>query len=365
MKKIEFEELKLRNYPAWGFRENVPYYPLGMNFLFYNGGMGDYLTWITPVRWLASEAQWIKGKVIHPNYLKEVLDYFLKPYPEWTSQNYKDFQETKEIETTPFRGPLILEQQPLNATGAHLLTCGWVYFTNKEGPPEGVDPWTSNHLGIEVGWNNYPQFDQKDLDSFELPEEAKQLESKKYAVITTGITTESRRVPQGGWTPVIEHIKARGLTPVFLGKSVTETGNVKNIHTEFVKGVDFSSGVDLRDKTSLLQAASIMSRAAFVVGHDNGLLHLAGCTRVPIIFGYNIASPEHREPRRPIGKIYNVHLTYEELRCNFCQSKTNFVIGFNYRNCFYNDNLCMRMLFENGATRWKKAIDCALEENQN
>jgi hypothetical protein len=345
-KQVTFEKLPTRYYPEWGFRPNTPMYPLSMSFIFINGGMGDYLTWSTAVEWLASEATWIHGTWIVPTYFKEFAQYILRDYPDWVFKDYSELNEIPKVNDMPFRGPVELSRESLNATGAHLLTCGWVYFTNKEKAPDG--------------WDRYPILKQADLDKIELPLEAKPLKAKQYAVITTGITTNSRVVPPGAWNYIIEYVKARGLTPVFIGKETVITGNARNIHTRFGNEIHFDQGVDLRNKTSLMQAAAVMSRAAVVIGHDNGLLHLAGCTEVPIVFGYNLASPEHRQPKRAIGKVYNVHLAPGELGCNFCQSKFNFVIGYNFRECFHKDLACMTMLFANGAERWKRKIDEAL-----
>jgi hypothetical protein len=323
-----------------------------MNFIFLNGGMGDYITWLQPIRWLASEATWIKGTLVAPNYLQELAKYFLRDAPEWTVTNYEAIKDQNAMNSRPYRGPVVLQQESLNATGAHLLTCGWVYFTNKEKAPPG--------------WDSYPQLNQTDLDNVPMDgvfEGKNPLQPGRYAVVTTGVTTSSRKIPGAHWNHVIDHIVAQGLQPVFLGKDVVETGNARNIHTQFNTDIKYSAGLDLRNKTSLMQAASIMSRAAFVIGHDNGLLHLAGCTEVPIIFGYNLASPEHREPRRPKGRTYNVTLTNEELACNHCQSRTNFVIGYNFRECFYGDLKCIDLLFADGALRWRKAIDQAVADN--
>lgn len=347
---ITFESVPMQNYPAWGFRPQTPMLPLEMNFIFLNGGFGDYFTWLTPIQWLASEATWIKGHLIVPNYLKEIAEYFLKPFPTWDYHAYNDLGQIPKVDQMPFRGPVDLQRESLNATGAHLSTCGWVYFTNKERAP--------------AGWEHYPHFEQADLDALELPPEARELKPHKYAVVTTGMTTNSRKAPPGAWNPIIDYIRERGLTPVFLGKSVMDTGNARNIHTAFGGEIDYTKGVDLRDKTSLMQAASVISRSAFVIGHDNGLLHLAGGTDAPIIFGYNIASPEHREPSRKVGRTYNVVLTHEELACNFCQSLTNFVIGYNFRECFYGDRKCMSMLFEDNGARWKAQIDRCMRENK-
>lgn len=348
---VTLSQVKREFYPSWGFRENMQMYHFTMNFVFLNGGFGDYINWLTPIEWIASEATWISGALIVPVYFKPVAEYFLRKYPNWRGvKTYKELQDIPKADDTPFRGPVILQQESLNATGAHLSTCGWVYFTNKEKAPPG--------------WDRYPRFEQADLDVVPLPEAAKPLSPGKYVVFTTGVTTPSREIPGGYWNPVLEHVVKRGFIPVFLGKSVVETGNAKNIKTKFSDAIRYDLGVDLRDQTSLMEAASIMSRAAAVVGHDNGLLHFAACTEVPIVFGYNLASPDHREPKRPHLKnngVFNVHLTKKDLACNFCQSETNFLIGFNFQKCFYSDNKCIDLLFAGEGVKWITAIDQALK----
>lgn len=345
-KLITFELIKKQYFPEWGFRPETLCYPLDLGFSFVNGGMGDYITWMQPIRWLASEATWLSGTLIVPLYFKELADYWLKDFTHWRFKTYSEIDSIENKETMPMRGPLEMARESLNATGGHLLTCGWVYFTNKECAPPG--------------WDSYPPFKQEDLQSIFKEFTEFTLEPKKYAVITTGITGNSRKTPPDAWNFIIEHVRERGLTPVFLGKSKVETGNRANLYTKFSDQTRYDLGVDLRDKTTLLQAAAIMNNAAVVIGHDNGLLHLAGCTEAPIVFGYNLASPQHREPRRPVGRVFNVTLTHAELACIHCQSNMNFVIGFNFKECFYGDLKCMSMLFEDGGRRWKEQIDKAL-----
>lgn len=349
-KGITFTEVPRDFYPEWGFRPRTPMYKMRMNFIFLNGGMGDYVAWAQAVRWLASEATWIVGTAVVPDYFVELMQHWLKPFPAWGVTTYSTLRDLPKADETPFRGPMALQSESLNATGAHLFTCGWVYFTNKEKAPPG--------------WDHYAPLEQDFLNGVELPTEVAGLQKGRYAVITTGVTTNSRRVPGSAWNPIIDHVRSKGLTPVFLGKGTVVTGNPKNIHTEWSDEVNYGLGVDLRDKTTLMQAAAIMSRAAVVIGHDNGLLHLAGCTGAPIVFGYNLASPEHREPLRKAGRTYNVTLTYAELACNHCQSRLNFMIGYNFRECFYKDLKCIDMLFENDGARWKTQIDRALSEGK-
>lgn len=341
---ISFEIIPQRHYPEWGFRPGVPCYPMKMNFIFLNGGAGDYIAWAQAIRWLASECTWIQGNLIHPTYFNELAEYWLEPFPEWNHHGYTELKDVPNLDKLPFRGIIDMSTAVLNATGAHLFTCGWVYYCNKESAPEG--------------WNHYAPIHDEDLDKIASPVELNGLTD--YVVITTGVTTESRRVPPQYWNYVINYVRKQGMTPVFLGRSTVETGNARNIHTEFGKELRLDLGINLINRTSLMQAAAIISRSKGIIGHDNGLLHLAGCTKAPIVFGYNLASPKHREPLRYAGHTYNVTLTNEELACNHCQSRTNFLIGQNFRKCFYGDNKCIDMLFENEAERWKRQIDKAL-----
>lgn len=352
---IKFELAPQRFFPETTFRPNTPLYPMKMNFIFLNGGAGDYLNWIRPIQWLAECAVWIEGTLIHPTYFGELASYFLKDYPAWKHTDYKAVDQIPKTDDTPFRGPVVLQQESLNATGAHLFTCGWVYFTNKECAPDGNDKKGRP-------WNSYPHIEKSFLDTIEVPKETPA--PGTYAVITTGITTPSRTIKPEYWNHIIEYVKSLGLIPVFLGKGLVETGNQRNIHTEFRREVRYDLGVNLIDKTTMMQAAAVMSRAKVVIGHDNGLLHLAGCTDVPIVFSYNLASPKHRRPLRPEGKIFDVTLEPGELNCYYCQSNNNFVVGQNFRNCYYNDLKCIDLLFSNEGSKWKKQIDLACSEGE-
>ena len=349
-------------YPEHSFRPGTPCEPITINFMFLNGGMGDYVCWSQAIRWQAAKNTWITGRVVVADYMVEPMNYWLKQLnPNWQAWNYKQLKE-REDEGMPFRGPLEMSKESMNATGAHLLDCGFVYFANQCPNPEG--------------WDNYPPFLQVDLDK--LLHKFEERLPQKYAIITTGKTSPSRAVPDKYWNDIIEHVAARGITPVFLGATTIVTGNKANIETKFGAGVRYDLGIDLRNQTSTMEAAAVMSRAEFVVGHDNGLLHLAGCTEVPIIFGYNVASPKHRRPRRPVGEVYDVFLTHEELACIHCQSNTNFLIGYNFNRCFYEpqdrkqaeldgkpyeNSKCIDLLFAGGAARFKRAIDKCLVDN--
>lgn len=166
---------------------------------------------------------------------------------------------------------------------------------------------------------------------------------KDYAVITTGYTAKVREFKANHINSIVKRCKELGLEVVFLGQKETKTGAAHVIQGNFDTSVDYAHGIDLRDKTNLLQAAEIMSGAKAVLGVDNGLLHLAGCTQVPIIGGFTTVAPELRMPVRNnvLGWNYYPVVPDTALPCTFCQSNTNFLYGHDYTKCIYKDYACL------------------------
>ena len=66
----------------------------------------------------------------------------------------------------------------------------------------------------------------------------------------------------------------KNILPVFLGKS----------HLDLNEDYDLSEGVDFIGRTLLFDALRIIDCAEMVIGIDNGLLHLAACTKTPIVW---------------------------------------------------------------------------------
>ena len=173
--------------------------------------------------------------------------------------------------------------------------------------------------------------------------------SKPYVVITTGFTADVREMLPAYVNEVASWIIANGRQVVFLGKKESEfwAGRQPPTEATFREEIEYSVGLDLRDKTSLLEAAKIMGEAEAVVGLDNGLLHLAACTDVPIIAGYTSVPPEIRMPYRngELGwNVKPVFLSTKQLGCSGCQKQAAFVYGMDFRRCYYNSYDCIRML---------------------
>jgi len=169
--------------------------------------------------------------------------------------------------------------------------------------------------------------------------------TSKYVVFTTGYTADVREWLPKSINDTAKYCLGKGFTPVFLGQTQTKTGGHHTIKGSFREDIDFSLGINLIDKTTLLEAMKIMQHSSAVLGVDNGLLHAAGCTDAPIIGGFTTVTPQIRMAIRNnvLGHNYYPIVPDVSLSCSFCQEKTNFLYGHDYRNCLFKDerkNLC-------------------------
>lgn len=199
---------------------------------------------------------------------------------------------------------------------------------------------------------NYIKLDPIDVSEFNLP--------KRYAAVTTGYTSKTRVFKGEYVNEISDYLNSIGITPVFLGKKATYADKNNTIVGNF-EG-DYTKGVDLIDKTNLFEAHSIMANAEFVLGVDNGLLHLASLSDVPVIWGFTSVLSEHRLPYRhdKLGwNAYVVQPTEEELGCVGCQSKQNFADpAHSFTKCIYTDYKCVELMTSD---KWITQIDKALE----
>lgn len=146
------------------------------------------------------------------------------------------------------------------------------------------------------------------------------------------------------WKPqeilkVAEWVKSVGLIPVFVGKTDMDLQLEKTSLIPKTSLPDDVSeyGVDLRNKTSIVELTSIMNLSQAVCGIDSGPIHMAGTTSVPIICGYTSVAAEYRVPTRVNGKTYTITPNIE---CIGCESRwrSNF---WNYENCYLQHIDCI------------------------
>lgn len=112
-----------------------------------------------------------------------------------------------------------------------------------------------------------------------------------------------------------EYVHSKGFIPVFIGK----TGAISIWKTLAVSDFEYPGfGVDLMNKTSFLEMATVMKKSRAVFGMDSGPIHVAFTTDTPVVCGFTNVSPDLRVPLRNPG-VETISVT-PSLPCKFCQS---------------------------------------------
>jgi len=242
------------------------------------------------------------------------------------------------------------QNQLAGPLGVHLVDVGFLWYQQR------IEPSLTEHQDPEAAklMPAYkPEGSEKTKDIV-LPE--------KYAILCAGYTSENRK-PTGKWlVEMCTYLESMGIATVFLGSS--KPMNIQGNYTAdfLVEEMEYCvknlSAINLVGKTDLVDAVTIISGSQMVVGLDNGLLHLASLTDVPIIFGYTIQDIEMREPRRR-GNTFlaNIFIKKETLSCIGCQKNVRYR-DYDSRFCPYSDNKCCEILC-GSAEVWKEAVQHA------
>lgn len=293
-----------------------------------NAALGDMICWLAAIKYVAENYNYVAGHLIVPQWFIEIAANIMRPYPHWRIHTVIPERLADGI---GFQHP---ENFPLNATGMHLVDLGFVYFC-------GINP-------VPEGARQHPQLD---LSEVQLP---KGFDETKYAVLTPGVSdfTRTRMMTDETFNGIADHLNKIGIKPVFLGKTDMGKDRVVGVHPQY----DLSKGLNLMDQTTLLQAAKIIQGSKFILGIDNGLLHLAGMTDATIMYGYTIAGPDQRRIERPKGHLIEFYPDKEKLPCLFCQERVRFFLDHHFTNCLYKETTpaCVQML---NAESWIAAID--------
>jgi hypothetical protein len=332
----------------YGLRPGTRTRRLPIVFGFNQGGMGDFVNYAGATTWVAQNCPWDEIYIMAPRYLNELLKLIHSSFDNVNviaSEEAKAFFDQNDGIT--IRCPNLVikgamtNQQFLTCLGAHPFDVGFAYYANLTPPPADA------------------MLPMLDLPKESLPAE---LQNKRYVVIPVGNQAPARKTTGKHLNPIIDHIKGKGMLPVFLGKAdLLDNGKITST---FAGDIYYKRGLDLRDKTSVVEAATIMQHAVCTVGLDSGLLHVAALMKdSKIIFGYNITTVAHREPRRNWGYTINLNVTETDIECAACQSRLrNFPIH-QFDQCLYGDTRCIDILFRDDSVLWRDAIDRMSEIN--
>lgn len=311
--------------------------PVVINYVITKGGIGDYICSMSAILWVMRENPQVHGRLFVPEYFFDLAHNFVAREPNfknWWLKKTKEWSDDRDAKNPTYM-PV---DQPITGMGMHLVDVAFIYYTTLNPPPKG--------------YGLYPVFNSAPIIT---PAPILPLLGKSFAVMTPGATFENRAMLAKTFNGIKDYFISKNILPVFLGNELVGTRKVN-----FDEGYDYSGGLDLRGKTTLLEAAKIITKSRVVVGLDNGLLHLAATTETPIVFGYNIASPEHRKPRRLEGKIVDVFPDIKKLSCTFCQSRMRMAFKHDFRQCMYGDNKCLEEISDVGL--WSEAIEECINE---
>lgn len=291
-----------------------------VQFTFNAGGIGDYIAAMTAIKYVRDNFKFVDIHLFCPDFFVELAQNLV---PKITVVPYSKLNEYWD-ENCPAKQ--IKNEHTSLAT--HLVDHAFHVLVNKE---------------VKAEHKNYCRLDTKNvnLSKFNLPE--------RYVVVTTGFTATVREMVPETVNGIVDWLLSKNITPVFLGNKQAPVG-VRNekLIGNFKDTINFSKGINLIDQTSLVEAGAVIAGAQAIVGLDNGLLHLAGTTSVPIIFGTTTVEAYHRLPYRDnvLGKDCYVVEPTKSLKCRFCQTNWNFNYAekIDFKLCFYKDYKCTKEL---------------------
>jgi len=289
-----------------------------LNCIYDDGGLGDHIARMSAIKYIRDHCPHVTLHLYVPDFFKDIAKNLVQ------GVCIRSFSEREKYNTN---FPCVKTQCSQHDTMAtHLVDHAFHVLVNRE---------------VEIEHKNYCKLNLKriKINKYNLPE--------KYVVMTTGFTAEVRQFYPEYINKICKFIKESGYEVVFLGSDNVKIGGMAdNVKGNFAEEIDFSIGYNLINKTSLLEAGKIIANSKCIVGLDNGLLHLAGCTEVPIIYGFTTVEPEHRLPYRHDQKGWNCYIVLpdNDLTCKYCQSRWCLVYDHNFTKCFYTDNKCIGQL---------------------
>lgn len=299
------------------FRDSTYFPKEKVQFTFNAGGAGDMIAAMSCIKWVKATYKFVDIHLYVPDFFIELANNLV---PGITVRKYSEIT-TYWNDKAPAKQLKNVHTQ----MKTHVVDHAFHVLADRE---------------ARIEEKNYCRLNPVDITKFNLPQD--------YCVITTGFTAAVREMIPEAVNGVVEYLLSKNVTPVFLGSKTAPTGVKTQLLGNFKNEIDFSKGIDLIDQTSLPEAGTIIAGAKAIVGLDNGLLHLAGCTDTPIIIGTTTVESHLRVPYRDnvLGKNCYVVEPPKSLKCRFCQSNWDYIYSANhdFKLCYYKDYKCTKEL---------------------
>jgi len=299
--------------------DGVPFKPIpNINVVLHKGGMGDTVARLPAVRYILKRNKHIQHITLY------VQDYFVEAAMQLLHE-YAD-----RVTVKGYTGMA----EAINASNDPGLMCdSSVHTTLRTHLTDHAFHCLADEGHVSAADKKYLKF------AFE----GAPLTKKKQVVITTGFTSPTREFNTNAINGIIKWCLSKGIVPVLLGKTESiyqEDKANRKTTAHFSPSIKAEGCLDMREKTTVVEAATIMEQSLAVVGIDNGLLHLAACTSTPIVFGLTTLTPKHRIPYCD-NKISIVVPNKKDTPCRYCQSRMHFVYNFSLRTCYTNTYSCI------------------------
>lgn len=314
-----------------------------INFVLNGGGIGDDIATLPAIKYICEKHRNVIGHFYVHDYIEELYKIALNEYLIEGRLTIDSLSSMKQPNSSwdPDHKVIQPSELPLNNLASHLTDYAFSTLCNR-----AAENFEKNYLQVDFSKHC-------DISKFELPE--------KYAVVCSGFTSKTREWNSNDISDVCKYLLSKGVTPVFLGKdrmTEDEMYNFKQVIGRF--NFDLSLGINLVNKTSIIESGAIIQNSLMIIGVDNGLLHLAAMTHIPILYGFTSVIPQHRLPWRNNVFGWNCYVVEPDVSCRGCQSNLVFENDFNFTDCYYTDFKCTKELT---FLKWKSAIDDVLSKN--
>ena len=286
-------------------------------FMFNTIAMGDVIASVPVVKYMVN-----RYFPDHKNYKVVVKSAFKPLFPFVPESNFLDFDQKENMWGIPEDhaiGPINKKKEPrivrLTPKHMHLSQFASLQLADRIIPLHEL---------------NYVALDAVDISKFGV-------DFSKAVILITSYRDVTRMWHAEYILQVAAWLKSKGLIPVFVGKTDMDLEARASIIPKTSLAADVSEhGVDLRNKTSIAELASIMSASMAVCGIDSGPVHLAGTTHTPVVCGYTSVSSENRIPVREHGVTIAIE---PNLSCIGCESKWHSTY-WNFENCYHKHAAC-------------------------
>lgn len=242
------------------------------NLIVTDGGMGDLLGSLVAVDWMIQHNSKFTFHVWIPEYLVKFSKHVL-PRKRCIVRSFKDehlFRKEFPTRTTQWTE---MAPTPMRMSA---LDYGFICLADRL-------PNAQERAYLQI------RADEIDMRRFDLP--------KNYVCLAAAAAEPVKSMPPAVANAIIDYLSPK-YPVVFLGKEEANCG-YRNFAVRASRiPIALNKGIDLVNKTDLLESAAVLAGALAFVGMDGGLVHLAGCTPTKIVAGYTLVDPSHAAPTR-------------------------------------------------------------------